>query len=151
MSYCLPPPEDVIRGVPCFCGSLLLAGRAVSRIYGEALRRAGLEGTQYSMLRVLEALGPVNQLELGERLAAERTTVSRAVKLLEKEGWVRVEPGEDRRERVVTISPKGRAVLKRAEPHWNEAQRRMREKLGAERFVQVHALLSEVSIAALRA
>lgn len=97
MSVVLPPASQVFRTVPCFCGRMLVATRAMSRLYNEELRRAGMEGTQFGILQLIARLGPMTQNQLGDRLAAGETTVSRNLKLLQERGWVELAEGADRR------------------------------------------------------
>jgi DNA-binding MarR family transcriptional regulator len=133
------------------CAQLLLASRCVARVYSEELRDSGMEITQHTVLRLLEALGPMSQGELGERMAAEKTTVSRNVALLAKRGWVTVEAGADKRERVVGLSPAGRGRLRASAAGWERAQARARRALGGARFDGLRASLPEASAALLHA
>ncbi|HYD02262.1 MAG TPA: MarR family winged helix-turn-helix transcriptional regulator [Phycisphaerales bacterium] len=145
----LPSPEQVFRQVPCLCGSLLIAARAVSRLYNEELRRAGLEVTQYSILMVLKLLGPVPAGALAERLALDKTTISRNLKVLERNGWVVFERGRDGRERVVSLTGVGAGRLADARPYWNRAQKRMRDALGPDGFDALRARLPDLALATL--
>src|SRR5579864_4870854 len=90
--------------VGCMCTSLRVATRAVTRLYNAEMREAGMEGTQYTILRILDGAGPLSQGKLGGVLASEKTTISRNLKLLEKRKWIQAEMGEDRRERIVRIT-----------------------------------------------
>ncbi len=146
----LPSPENVFRHVPCFCGVLLIAARAVARLYNQELRCVGLEGTQYSMLSVLKSLGSMAVGELGDRLAVDKTTISRNVKVLERNGWVAVERGGDARERIVSITNRGARKLSAARPHWERAQRLMKEALPAGWFESIRHQLPDVAMAAMR-
>ena len=109
----LPSPAEVFHAVPCFCGRMLLASRAVTRLYNDEIRRTGIEVTQFGMLQLLSHLGPMTQNQLGEYLSAGKTTISRNVKLLERNEWVSVEDGEDRRQRIVKLTREGRKQLER--------------------------------------
>src|SRR5436309_13287728 len=133
----LPSPADVFRAIPCFCGRLLLASRAMSRLYNDELRHSGIEITQFSLLQLLSQLGPMTQNELGDRMAAGKTTISRNVKLLEQHGWVSVEPGEDRRSRIVSLTSAGRKQLQRTYPHWERAQARIRAAIPGPQFKEL--------------
>jgi DNA-binding MarR family transcriptional regulator len=78
---------------------------------------------------------------LAARLAMDRTTLSREAAPLVRAGLVEEEAGEDRRRRMLTLSPEGRARLEAARPAWREAQRRVRAELGHDR---VEELLGEL-------
>jgi len=151
MSSNLPNPEEVFRQMPCFCGVLLIAARSVSRLYNEELRSAGLEATQHAMLMVLRHLGSMAVGHLGERLAVDKTTISRNIKILERNGWVDLERGRDGRERIATITRAGTKKLTSARPNWDRAQQRMRAALPSGSFEVIRRELPNVALAALTA
>ena len=90
------------------------------------------------------------QNQLGERLAAGKTTVSRNLKLLQKHGWLEVAEGEDRRCRVVSLTAAGRKQIKKAQPYWERAQQRMRAAMPEAQLKALHDLLPIAVEAALR-
>jgi DNA-binding MarR family transcriptional regulator len=126
---------------PCVCATLRMATRAVARIYDRALEPHGLRTTQYSILARLEAEGPAPVGHLAARLAMDRTTLAREAAPLVRSGLVAEEPGEDRRKRVLALSPEGLARLEAARPAWRDAQRQVRDELGYDR---VQELLGEL-------
>jgi DNA-binding MarR family transcriptional regulator len=129
---------------PCFCNALRQASRAVSRLYDEELRGAGLRTTQFSLLRVLERAGQVRQGELGNLTHLEETTITRNLRPLLAAGWVSVRCGEDRRERLVTITDAGSAKLAEARTAWERAQARMKTLLPEEVRKSLMTILPEV-------
>jgi DNA-binding MarR family transcriptional regulator len=145
----LPSPEQVFRQIPCFCGVLLVAARSVTRLYNEELRPSGIEVTQYSMLRMLKELGPTPLGALGERLAVDKTTISRNVKVLERHRWATTNRGEDARERVVSRTGAGAAAIERARPLWDRAQKRMRAALASGEFDQLRKRFPDLALAAM--
>jgi DNA-binding MarR family transcriptional regulator len=118
-----------------------MATRAVARVYDQALEPYGLRTTQYSILARLEAEGPASVGHLAARLAMDRSTLAREAAPLVRAQLVEQEPGEDRRRRVLGLSPEGLARLESARPAWREAQRRVRTELGYDR---VQGLLGEL-------
>jgi DNA-binding MarR family transcriptional regulator len=147
----LRSPEHVFRQIPCFCGVLLVAARSVTKLYNEELRPAGLEATQYGVLRMLKALGPTPLGALGECLAVDKTTISRNVKVLERHRWVTTDRGEDARERVASITKAGDAALDKARPCWDRAQKRMRAALDSGKFEQLRDRFPDLALAAMSA
>ena len=114
---------------PCLCNALRQATRAVSRLYDEELRGAGLRTTQYSLLRRLRAAGEVRQRDLGGLTSLDETTLTRNLRPLIDAGWVAVRPGDDRREKLVRLTDAGAAKLREARPAWELAQQRLRSRL----------------------
>ena len=118
------------------------ASRAVSQIYREELRPSGMLPTQFSMLVAMALLGPVSVSCLAEVLVVDRTTLSRNLKPLERQRLIGVEPGEDQRQRIVTLTEQGEERLTHALPLWERAQARVVKRLGEERYTNLLAELS---------
>src|SRR5262249_932597 len=101
--------------------------------------------TQYSLLRVLARAGSVRQGDLGGLAQLEETTLTRNLRPLVAAGWVSTRSGEDRREKLVTITAAGTAKLAEARPAWERAQARMQTLLPKETWQGLLALLPEVT------
>src|SRR5262245_21467358 len=134
-----PPPTS------CLCNALRQASRAVSRLYDEELRDIGLRTTQYSLLRVVARAGEVRQGDLSELAALDETTLTRNRRPLVNTGWVAVRSGDDRREKLITITKAGTAKLAAARPAWERAQARMRELLPEGTWQSLMTVLLEVT------
>lgn len=134
--------------IPCLCGSLRRASRAVSRLYEEHLTPAGLTGTQFTLLMVMRSAGPLNQKQIAGSLLADATTLSRTLAPMVDAGWLCVETGKDRRERHWAITPDGARKLRQALPRWEAAQEAMRQRLGAESWATLKALLDRAGAVA---
>jgi DNA-binding MarR family transcriptional regulator len=111
------------------CGALRQASRAVSRLYDDELRAAGLRTTQYSLLRCLERAGEVRQRDLGCLAALDETTLTRNLSPLIDGGWVAIGASDDKREKLVRLTVAGAAKLRKALPAWERAQERLRSRL----------------------
>jgi DNA-binding MarR family transcriptional regulator len=114
---------------PCLCNALRQATRAVSRLYDEELRGAGLRTTQYSLLQRLRRAGEVRQRDLGGLTSLDETTHTRNLRPVIDAGWVAIRPGEDRREKLVRLTDAGAAKLRETRPAWERAQERLRSRL----------------------
>jgi DNA-binding MarR family transcriptional regulator len=128
--------------LPCACTSLRKGGRALSRLYDDALDPSGLRVTQYSLLATLARAGSLSLTALADELVMDRTTLSRNLLPLERAGLVHVAPGTDRRLRFAQLTPVGQERLEAARPLWRAAQDQVTEAFGRERLA---ALLTEVS------
>ena len=106
----------------CACATARHVARTLTQLYDAALRDTGLEAPQFALLMAIDQIGPCNQAALGERYALDKTTVSRNLKWLEGQGWVRVAMGRNRRERELTLTAEGRRRLTAARPKWRKAQ-----------------------------
>jgi DNA-binding MarR family transcriptional regulator len=132
------------------CASLRRASRAVSQLYEEALRPLGLRATQFTVLQALDLAGEVTQRALGEMLVMDSTTLTRTLEIMVRQGWIARSRGEDRREWQLRLSEAGKLLLKRALPHWQKAQSRLRDQLGRELTQNLLELTNKVTDAATR-
>ncbi|MBN9435673.1 MarR family transcriptional regulator [Bosea sp. (in: a-proteobacteria)] len=103
----------------CLCLHMQRAARALARLFDEALRPLGLTNQQFSLLTSLNRpepppIGPVASL-----LGMDRTTLTAALKPLQRRGLVTISPGDkDRRSRLLAITPEGLVLLAEAVPIW---------------------------------
>lgn len=119
----------------CTVVNLRKASRAVTQLYEEVMRPCGLLPTQFTLLVAVRRCEPVGISTLAEALVMDRTTLTRNLKPLERDGFLVVSPGkDDQRSREVRLTSKGLDQLEQALPLWKEAQRRIREMLGSGRL-----------------
>lgn len=119
----------------CAVFNLRKASRVVTQLYEEITRPSGVLPTQFTLLVVARALGPIAISRMAEILHMDRTTLTRNLKPLERDGLLAVNPvAGDRRSREVSLTRKGLERLERALPLWQEAQERVTQALGAERL-----------------
>ena len=105
----------------CLCLHVQRAARALSRRFDEALRPYGLTNGQFSLLISLNRPEPPPMGPVASLLAMDRTTLTAALKPLERRGLVEVSPDpSDRRSRILKLTREGRKLLARAVPAWKE-------------------------------
>jgi DNA-binding MarR family transcriptional regulator len=105
----------------CLCLHTQRAARALARRFDQALHPLDLTNGQFSLLMSLNRPAPPNLGSVADLLAMDRTTLTAALKPLERRGLVKVAVDkEDRRNRLLTIMPSGRALLKKAFPIWKK-------------------------------
>jgi DNA-binding MarR family transcriptional regulator len=100
---------------------------------------------QFSVLSRLEDEGPMPLGRLAERLVLERSTLTRELEPLLRDGFVRVAPDEDRRRRIVDLTPAGRARLRVARPAWEQAQAEVRLRAGGETVARLMSDLRTIA------
>jgi DNA-binding MarR family transcriptional regulator len=92
-------------------------------------------------------LGAITISRLAETMVMDRTTLTRNLKLLENKGFIKMVPGEDRRQRVALLTQNGREALGEALPLWEETQNDIVDRLGLRRFNETLAnLMATVSL-----
>lgn len=130
----------------CLCLHVQRAARALGRKFDEAFRPLGLTNGQFSLLMSLNRpesppMGPVASL-----LAMDRTTLTAALKPLERRGLVRVAKDQnDRRSRTLILTAKGRDLLARATPIWKRTHAEIEHNLSAAKLDELRAGLMAVS------
>jgi DNA-binding MarR family transcriptional regulator len=117
----------------------------VTRLYDEELRSVGLRTTQYSLLRYLKCFGAVRQRDLGAATSLDETTLTRCLRPLIDAGWVKADPGDDRREKLVSLTGAGSAKLAKALPAWERAQERMRSRLPKDKWSELLAFMPDLA------
>lgn len=127
----MAPSDFAIPG--CTCARLRKLSRRVTRVYDAHLAQAGLKTTQYSLL-TNAARAPRTVTDLATEMGMDRTTLTRNLRPLVANGWVRLAIGIDSRSRIVEVTPKGNAARKAASAQWKRAQAELQATLG-ERFV----------------
>lgn len=138
----VPVPE-------CACFRARSMARAITGLYDQTLGDSGLRTTQLAILSTIRSHGAVSMQALASELGVDPSTMTRTLAPMEREGFVVSEPGEDRRVKELTLTPKGHRKLTEAGRLWSEAQKKLAAKIGAERFERLVADMGEV-LAALR-
>ena len=133
----------------CAYANLRKTARAVTQLYDETFRPVGLRASQFALLVAVRFLEPVTVNQLADAVVMDRTTLTRNLKPLEKQGLIRIEPGaEDRRQREVSLAEAGKEKLAQAFPLWRRAQQKIESGMGEERLSQMVANLSVAVLAA---
>lgn len=134
--------ETYLQDPDCTCSSLRRAARALTLAYDEALRPLGLRIGQFSVLRRLRIVGEITVADLAELLALDRTTLARNLKPLERDALISVRVGQDRRERVLALTPEGVAMFEKARPLWQATNKVFAARFGGPRTTSLHAELA---------
>jgi DNA-binding MarR family transcriptional regulator len=123
--------DCLAMGMTCACYNLRRASRVVTQLFDAYFEELGLKSTQYTVLAALmyESAGRPSVTHLAHALVLEQSSLSRNLAVLERQGLVRYEPGDDKRERIVLLTRAGRIALTRGYPVWKAAQRAVAEAL----------------------
>jgi DNA-binding MarR family transcriptional regulator len=113
----------------CLCLHAQRAARALARRFDEALKPAGLTNGQFSLLMslnrthpdgtLLPGVPPATMGSVAQLLGMDRTTLTAAVKTLERRGLLAVQTGpSDKRAKLLVLTAEGRQTLALATPIW---------------------------------
>ncbi len=127
-------PKEIAPCAECLCFNIRKTSRVVTQIYDEIMQKTGLRGTQFTILAHLAGYQLLTISVLAEKLVMDRTTLTRNLKPLEKQGLIAITPGKDRRTRSVQLSASGHETLASALPLWREAQQKITKQMGKNRL-----------------
>lgn len=117
----------------CLCLRAQRGARVLARRFDEAFRPLDLTNGQFSLMMSLNRPGAPTIGATAAFLAMDRTTLTAALKPLERRGLVVVTPAPaDRRTRILALTDAGRALLAQAVPLWREAHGDLDRRLGEE-------------------
>lgn len=129
----------------CLCLHTQRAARVIARRFDAALKEAGLTNGQFSLLTALSRPEPPAIGQVAQLLAMDRTTITAAVKALQRRGFVNVVTSEsDRRERRLAITQKGADAARAALPIWRAEHANLEKLMTARAPAQLRALLREI-------
>jgi DNA-binding MarR family transcriptional regulator len=104
-------------------------------IFSKEAAELDFSPTQYSALAFVHIEPGIHQNTLGERIALDRSSVTKCVEILEARGLIRREVDKkDKRARLLYITPEGSALLDQVAAAAARARKRIEGMLGEERF-----------------
>lgn len=115
----------------CLCLHVQRAARALARRFDVAMKPIGLNNGQFSLMMSLNRPVPATMKSVCDLLAMDRTTLTAALKVLERRGLVKtaIDP-KDRRGRLLTLTEAGMAMLSAALPIWTRVHAEIDAELG---------------------
>jgi DNA-binding MarR family transcriptional regulator len=137
-----------VSQVPLTCMGLHVrrASRILNQAYNDALRPLGLVSNQFTLLVAIDLMGSTSINALAQELFTDQTTLTRNLKLLEKNGWINIEAGEDRRVRIVSLTDRGSELLAQALPLWEQVQVDLADRFDPQKWQALLSLLSDITV-----
>jgi DNA-binding MarR family transcriptional regulator len=129
----------------CACFDLRRTTRAVSRMYDNFLRDAGLNITQFSLLRLICVEKDLSISTIGRYMVMDRTSITRALAPLERDRLIYSRAGADKRIRIISVTNKGRKLVESAEPKWRQAQEALMDTIGEDRWRAMSTVLRDTT------
>lgn len=142
----LPYASTLLVRDHCLCLHVQRAARALARRFDLAFRPLDLTNGQFSLLMSLNRPEPPPMGPVADLLAMDRTTLTAALKPLERRGLVRVaKDPHDRRNRTLILTVKGKALLTRAFPIWQRTHSDIEQQLSTANLDDLRSSLLAVS------
>jgi DNA-binding MarR family transcriptional regulator len=133
----------------CSCGTLRKASRRISQLYDAALAPSGLKSTQFAILAEVQRAdgsAALTLCELAGAMVMDRSTLGHNLRPLQRDRLVVMRLArDDRRKRYVELTPKGKAVYRRARGLWRNAERQFEKAFGKRPAAQLRAVLHGIA------
>ena len=114
----------------CNCIALRQIALKLTKIYDEALIDTGIKITQYSLLKNIEKIGTPNIKNLAIATRLDRSTLTRNLKKLERMKLIFFKFGDDKRNKILSLTPHGKQILTKANISWKTIQDQVSKNLG---------------------
>jgi DNA-binding MarR family transcriptional regulator len=118
--------------------------RMVTAIYDGALASVGLKTSQFSVLVAVANRDQARPSQLTKLLQMDESTLSRNVERMCARGWLRLERDDDRRSHLIEVTDKGKALIRKCLPAWQQAQEEVTQRLGADSVSALRAALRKL-------
>ena len=128
----------------CVCFTLRQSARTAAKLYDEALKPCGLRNTQFSLLAALDHLGEATLGRLAGEMTMDRTTLTRNLQVMVRDGFVENVTADDARKRVIRLTDAGKEKFAEALPHWRGVQNQVLSRLGPARWQRLAEDLAAV-------
>ena len=146
MTDIVTPPDKALcaeAASTCACFNLRKAARAVTKIFDEALQPTGLRSTQFVTLLSVHLHQPVSLPALAKELVIDRSTLTRNLAVLQKNGLMAFSSPNGKRSRVFRLTDEGVRALAEGIPLWEKTQSRFVTRFGSVKWTDTLAVLSE--------
>jgi DNA-binding MarR family transcriptional regulator len=124
----------------CIAYRVRILNRVITNIYDRALQPLGVKINQANILTMLSLTDHASSTDIARVLLMEKSTVSRTVDRMRKNGWINVVGQGDEPSLVITVTPKGRKLMASVHAEWKKAQKQAAELLGEEGVAAVRKL-----------
>lgn len=138
---------ETLPDLVCACANLRRAARLVTQLYSHEMGPA-IDPSQFALLSAFQHKPGIPQTALGRVLGLDKTTLSRNLRLLVRNGWIEPVPAADRRARGFRLTAAGEAVLGETQPGWRRAQLKLQQTLGADDWRTLAELAKRVALSA---
>ena len=130
-----------------YCASLNFrrTARAVTRMYDTAMQDSGIRSTQFAILVGIVKTQPVAIGKLADVLIIDRTTLTRSLRLLQKERLVTISKRTTMRQRLLELTPQGVEALERSLPLWRAVHAKFVSDVGSDYWLHLRGELENLA------
>ena len=129
----------------CAAFNFRRTARAVTRFYDLGLEPCGIRATQFAILTAVAKFQPISISRIGEILVIDQTTLTRSLRLLQKQGFLEVSPRSVKRQRFLTLTDAGVKTLAVAVPLWRKVQAEFLSDIGGDAWAALRNELERLA------
>lgn len=138
-----PPPEHESI---CTNAAMRRATRRLGQLYDDALAPTGLKATQIGLLSQIDRMAQPTLRTLADNLVMDLSALGHTLKPLIRDGFVTLAPhAQDKRAKVVSLTPAGKAKLAQGAELWLGAHNRLEQLFGPDKARELRQLLDWVA------
>lgn len=119
--------------------------RAVTRLYDAAFEKFGIRSTQFTILIAVAKAQPAPMSVIADTLMLDATTLTRSLRLLQRQRLIAISDRAAKRQRYLTLTPAGEQMLARTLPVWRAAHARFVESVGKESWKKLRNQLEQLA------
>lgn len=128
----------------CIGVRVRMLNRIVTRVYDDLLRPYGIRFSQMNILTVISMHGQIQPAEIGKILSLEKSTLSRNVRIMEDNGWIRSSPTDVGNGHLLQLSTEGKTLYRKASAAWDQAQDHLNSLLGNQATTAIREAVDSV-------
>ena len=134
-----------------YCASLNFrrTSRIVTRLYDTVMQESGVRSTQFAILVGIAKLQPVAMGTLANVLMLDSSTLTRSLRLLQKERMIEISKRSQMRRRFLKLTLSGQKALQRSLPLWRAAHQRFLAEVGADYWLKLRDELESIAKSAI--
>ncbi|MFW9928836.1 MAG: MarR family winged helix-turn-helix transcriptional regulator [Candidatus Thorarchaeota archaeon] len=122
----------------CMCTNLRITARIISQIYDQELSSIKIKATQFTLLVAIAYRKSITITDLSEMLGMDITSLSRGLKILEKNDYIHISTNkDDKRSKNVTVTEDGKKIIVKAIPMWTRAQQKVERKYSKDKMKDI--------------
>ena len=130
---------------PCFCVSVRGLANRLTQLYDDRMAPFDLRVTQYSVMKKIVDKPNSTISEIAQMCDLDRTTLTRSLRILERDGWLEFVKAKDQREKRLQIKATKTSDFDRAQRAWQQVQRELSALIDLDPIRKADEQLSKIN------
>ena len=130
---------------PCFCVSVRGLANRLTQLYDDRMAPFDLKVTQYSVMKKIVDKPNSTISEIAQMSDLDRTTLTRSLRILERDGWLEFVKAKDQREKRLQIKATKTSDFDRAQRAWQQVQKELSALIDLDPIRKADEQLSKIN------